>query len=168
MREKPSETASRPAASGARSSRAVSAPRTIVASCRSAGVSSPNSSSMVSKVQVSPRWLQNTPSMSNGVALNRSATAEHLGRRHEQEHGVRIDEAADQPRAGDAIDLRARPRHPNGAALRVARRQLVGAHERLTGRSPGLEAAFQRFGRDALMAQPCGDTLAELAAPAGR
>jgi hypothetical protein len=29
---------------------------------------------MVSKVQSLPRWLQNTPSMSNGVALNFSAT----------------------------------------------------------------------------------------------
>ena len=40
-----------------------------------ARTSRPNSSIIVSKVQVSPRWLQNTPSMSKGVALKRSATA---------------------------------------------------------------------------------------------
>ena len=44
-----------------------------------------------------------------------------LRRRDEQEHRIRIDEAADQPRAGDAVDLRPRARHPDGAALRVAR-----------------------------------------------
>src|SRR3712207_8512016 len=35
-----------------------------------------------------------------------------LGRGHEQEHGRGIGEAADQPGAGDAVDLRPRPRHP--------------------------------------------------------
>ena len=46
----------------------------------------------------------------------RSATACDLRRRHEQEYGARIDEAADEPRAGDAVDLRPRARHPDGAA----------------------------------------------------
>ena len=50
-------------------------PRTIVASRASASACRPNSSSITSKVQASPRWLQNTPSMSNGVAPNCSATA---------------------------------------------------------------------------------------------
>ena len=40
-----------------------------------------------------------------------------LRRQHEQEHRIGIDEAADQPGAGDAVDLRAAARHPDGAAL---------------------------------------------------
>src|SRR5919106_1359367 len=35
---------------------------------------SPSSSTITSNVHSSPRWLQNTPSTSNGVALKRSAT----------------------------------------------------------------------------------------------
>ena len=60
-----------------------------------------------------------------GTALKRSPTAIDFGRRHEQEHRVRIDEAADQPGAGDAVDLRPRARHPDRASLRVARGQLA-------------------------------------------
>ena len=71
----PSEAASRPAACGARSSARCRRRARSAASCSSGGDLRPNSSSMVSNVQVSPRWLQNTSSMSNGVALKRSATA---------------------------------------------------------------------------------------------
>src|SRR5271157_5608380 len=60
MRDRPSEAASRPDASGARSGRAVSAPRTIVASRWSGSTSdSPNSRTMTSKVQRSPRCEAN-------------------------------------------------------------------------------------------------------------
>ena len=51
MRESPSDAASSPAASGARSRRAVSAPRAIVTSFASGGVRSPSSSSIVSNVK---------------------------------------------------------------------------------------------------------------------
>jgi hypothetical protein len=44
------------------------------ARCSKGAVASPSSSIMVSKVQASPRWLQNTSSMSNGLALKCSAT----------------------------------------------------------------------------------------------
>ena len=57
-----------------RSMRPVSAPRTMAARRSSGSVLRPNSSTMTSKVQRSPRWLQTTPSTSNGVAPNRSAT----------------------------------------------------------------------------------------------
>ena len=40
----------------------------------SGGVARPNSSTITSKVQSSPRWLQNISSMSNGAPPNRSAT----------------------------------------------------------------------------------------------
>ena len=76
IRDSPSEAASSPAASGASSGRAVSAPRTIVASRSSGSVASPSSSTITSKLHRSPRWVQKmSASTSNGVASNRSATA---------------------------------------------------------------------------------------------
>jgi len=47
----------------------------MVASRSSGGIDRPNSATITSNVQRSPRWLQNTSSMSKGVAPNRSATA---------------------------------------------------------------------------------------------
>ena len=137
-----------PALPDERSSRAVSAARTMVASRNSGGVARPNSSTITSKVQSSPRWLQNTFSISKGTALKRSPTPDHFGRRHEQEHRVGIDEPPDQPGAGDAVDLRPRPGDPDGAALRVARRQFRRRHQRQLGGLPALETAFERFGLD--------------------
>jgi hypothetical protein len=61
------------------------------------GMPNPNSATMVSNVQVSPLWLQNTFSMSNGTPPKRSAT----GRSDKQEHRVWIDEATDEPRTSD-------------------------------------------------------------------
>ena len=90
----------------------------------SGSVARPNSSTITSKVQSSPRWLQNTSLDVERRRAEAVGDAAHLGRRHEQEDGARIDEAADQPGAGDAVDLRPRARHPDRAALRVARRQL--------------------------------------------
>src|SRR5713101_2157343 len=75
IRDRPSEAASSPGASGDRSSRPVSAALTIVASRSNGGVARPNSSTITSKVQRSPRWLQNTFSISKGTALKRSPTA---------------------------------------------------------------------------------------------
>ena len=64
-----------PGSFGESSRRAVSAPRTMVARRRRGEVPNPNSPTMVSKVQVSPRWLQKTFSMSNGAPPKRSATS---------------------------------------------------------------------------------------------
>ena len=102
--------------------------------------------------------------MSNGVAPKRAATPRTSAGGDEQEHRAGIDEAADQPGTGDAVDLRPRPRHPDGAPLRVARRQPFGRHGRQPGRRPGLDAAFERFGQRPEMAQPRGGALAELEA----
>ena len=75
IRDRPSEAASSPAACGARSRpRRCRRPARSRRGAAAASVASPNSSTMTSKVQSSPRWLQNTPSMSKGVASNRSAT----------------------------------------------------------------------------------------------
>ena len=102
--------------------------------------------------------------MSKARAPKRSATAVDLGRRHEQEDRLRIDEAADQPGAGDPVDLGPRAGHPDGPALRIARRQLGLGHHRQPGGSPGLHAALQGLGLDAGMAEPGGGAVAELAA----
>ena len=119
---------------------------------------------MVSKVQVSPRWLQNTPSMSNGVALKRSATAVTSDGWTNRNTAFGIDEAADQPGAGDAVDFGPRAGHPDRAALFVARRKLVGADQQLAGLLPGFETAFEGLRFDAAVAQPGGRALAELLA----
>ena len=115
----------------------------------SAGVARPNSSTITSKVQSSPRWLQNTFSMSKGAALKRSPTATTSDGATNRNTAFGIDEAPDQPGAGDAVDLRPRAGHPDGAALRVARRQFRCRHQRQLGRLPALEAAFERLGFDA-------------------
>ena len=99
--------------------------------------------------------------MSNGIALKAVGHGQHFGRLDEQEHRARIDETPDQPGTGDAIDLRARPRHPDRAALFIARRQFVGADQKPLAVAPGFEAAFEGFGGDSLVAQPCGDALRE-------
>ena len=65
-----------------------------------------------------PRWLQKTPSMSIGHRAEAAPRRRHLGRRDEEEDGAGVDEAADQPRAGDAVDLRPRARDPDAAAER--------------------------------------------------
>src|SRR5262249_13899483 len=52
-------------------------------------------------------------------------------------------------------------RHPDGAALVVPRRQLIGANEDFVGFSPRFKAAFERLGSDALVPQPCGSPFAQ-------
>jgi hypothetical protein len=83
----------------------------------------------------------------------------HLRGGDEQEHGARIDEAADQPRAGDAIDFRPRARHPDRAPLTVGRRYPARGQERQRGLCPALEAVFEHVGRDAGVTQPGGGSL---------
>ena len=85
-----------------------------------------------------------------------------LGGRDEQEHGAGIDEATDEPGAGDAVDLGPGARHPDRAPLRVARRQLRLGHHRQVGGRPAERAAVKRLRRHALVTQPGGDALAEL------
>ena len=72
--------------------------------------------------------------------------ARDLGRVDIEEDGLRIDEAADQPGAGDAVDLGPGAGHPEAAALRIARRQLVFRDQRQARRLPGPKAAFPDAG----------------------
>jgi hypothetical protein len=64
-----------------------------------------------------------------------------LGGRDEKEDGRRIDEAADEPRASDAVDLRPRTCDPNGASLLVRFRHMIRTHQQAFAFDPGFEAA---------------------------
>src|ERR1700677_2962443 len=68
-------------------------------------------------------------------------------RGYEHEQRRRIDEAADEPRAGDAVDFRTLARHPYRAALPVARGQLAYRHERQLASSPSREPVVEHLGR---------------------
>jgi hypothetical protein len=86
----------------------------------------------------------------------------HVRRVHEQEHGGRINEAADEPRAGDAVDLGARARDPDRPALPIAGRQGGDGHHRQPRLRPSERTAFERFGPDAEVPQPSRHALAQL------
>ena len=105
---------------------------------------------MVSKVHVSPRWLQNTPSMSNGVALKRSATAgTSEGATNRKTASGSMKRRISHGQAMRSTFGRARVTHTVRPCC-VAGRQLVRADQRLAAGLPGLEAAFQGLRVDAL------------------
>jgi len=88
----------------------------------------------------------------------------NLGRRHEQEHRAGVQEAADQPGAGDAVHLGARARDPDCASPGVVWREGIGAYEGTAGGGPGFEAAFEDLCPGAGVAEPGCGALAELQA----
>src|SRR6478609_3422272 len=67
----------------------------------------------------------------------------NFGRCDEEHNGRRIDKAADQPWASNAVDLRLLARHPDGAAASVAFRNLVGVNGRELRLLPGDLVAFE-------------------------
>src|SRR5260221_26796 len=164
MRERPREAASKPAASGERSRRPVSAARTIVARRCRGSIESPNCWTITSKVHSSPRWLQNTFSTSNGVASNRSATAwtsaaatnrktapGSMNRRISHGHAIRSIFGRDR------VTQTVRPR-PSRFGI------LPAGHGRKLGLLPTNVTAFEDFRRDLVVAQPGGGTLAQFLA----
>jgi len=70
---------------------------------------------------------------------------EHFLRRHVDEFRLGIDQATDQPRACDAVDLRPLARHPARARSRGFR------VERAAFRFPGFDSALQILRRDAAL-----------------
>ena len=158
-----------PAASGARSCRAVSAPRTISARRASDGSSSsPNSRSMVSKLQRSPSWLNlHTVDVERNRAASLARRPEPPVGLDEQETRLRIEEAADQPRTGDPIDFRTTARDPKARPMRRDTVERRLCDERQPGRSPAFIAAFQHLRVHAVGAQlrrrPSGSVVACLA-----
>src|SRR5262249_38284473 len=71
---------------------------------------------------------------------------------------------ADKPGTGDTVDLGARARHPDGAALAVAARQFGLGHQRQARLRPGLEAVLEPARLLAAMPAPGGRAVAELQA----
>ena len=127
----------------------------------SASLCRPNSSTITSKVQSSPRWLQKIALDVEGRRTKPVRDIRDLGGRDEKEDGGRIDEAADEPRTGDAVDLRPRACDPDGAPLLVRFRHMIRTHQQAFAFDPGFEAAFEVFGARAGVAQPGGDALAQ-------
>ena len=82
----------------------------------------------------------------------------HFGGGHEQKARGGVDEAADCPRAGDAVDLGAVAGDPE-----VGRGQRRDGNHRQVGRRPTDRTALQHLGRDALQAQQRRRTLGQLA-----
>src|SRR5262249_56382322 len=97
-----------------------------------------------------------------GCGVEPRRNGRDLSRQDKQEDSVRVNEAADQPRTGDAVHFRAAARDPDRAVLVITRRQLVGADKWLVGLLPALEPAFERLRIDAVVAQPRSRALAEL------
>src|ERR1700730_12472334 len=99
-----------------------------------------------------------------GRRLELFCYSHHFGWCYEQEDGLAIDEAANQPWAGDAYDLRPCPRYPNGAALGIACRDFARWDKQMALRAPGSKTTFERLGHNTLMSQPSTDALAALQA----
>src|SRR6185437_12024572 len=68
----------------------------------------------------------------------------------------------DQPGTGDAVDLRPRPRDPDGAAAPIAFGNLVGGDGRQFCLLPAHLTAFEGLGGDAVVAEPGRRAFAEL------
>src|SRR6516164_1339468 len=79
---------------------------------------------------------------------------EHLGRRDEQEHGVRVDKAPDEPGARYAVDLRPRPGHPQRSAKSIPSGHPRRGDNDSLGFHPALETAFEDLGAGTRVPQP--------------
>ena len=88
----------------------------------------------------------------------------NFGRCDEEHDGRRIYKTTDQPWAGDAVDLRSLPRHPDGAATPVPLWDLVGGNGRQLRLLPGDMTAFEDFGCDFVVTKPGRRAFAEFLA----
>ena len=105
-------------ASGARSSRAcIGCPHDQWRGAAVARCARPNSSIIMSKVQRSPLMAPERVLDIEGRGAEAACHTFDFRWCDEQEHGGRVDKAADEPGAGDAVDLGPRARHPDRAAL---------------------------------------------------
>ena len=82
--------------------------------------------------------------MSNGVAPSSSATSLTHSGDNEMKHRERIDEAADQPRTGDAIDLGPLARHPHARLVtRDVHARCFARHQRPADGREGFDPAIE-------------------------
>ena len=152
--------------------------------CKASKPPRPSSSTIVSNVHMSPRWLQNTPSTSNGVAPKRSATpATSVGATNRKtaadrrSGGSATGRRSGRPWAGRGSPRRCGPpgraaaawRHRSPAARHPSRprsRLPVSRHRRLRcggGGNAGAPLLAVNAGHDDLLAgkscRPFGDAL---------
>src|SRR6476660_4582024 len=153
MRERPSDAASKPGACGDSSGRAVSAPRTMVARRSRGVVPKANSSIIVSKVQVSPRWLQKTFSMSNGTPPKHSATSTTSDGATNKNAARGSTKRRTEPGAGDAVDLGASAGHPNSSSPSINGRQLGEGNQRKLLLLPSFKSPFEHLGWNTLISK---------------
>src|SRR5262245_3547240 len=85
-------------------------------------------------------------------------------RRDEKKYSGWVDEAANEPRAGDANHLGPRSRYPYGPALTIAPRNAITPNQRLVLSPPCLVSTHQRLSINAFVAQHCSRHLAKGAA----
>src|SRR5262249_430691 len=72
---------------------------------------------------------------------------------NKQERGAWINEATDEPGAGDAVNLWANPGHPNSSSPRINRRQLGEGNHRKLLLLPGFESPFEPLGWNTLISK---------------
>src|SRR5262249_45276313 len=77
-----------------------------------------------------------------GCCIETLRDTRHFRSDHKEEDRIGINEAADQPRARDAVDLGPAPRDPQSPAFLIARRNLLASHQRLTGLLPGFTTTW--------------------------
>ena len=68
-----------------------------------------------------------------------------LGSDDKEKYCVRINEAADEPRGGDAVDFGPAPCEPQRPTLRIAWWNLVRPEQSLAGLFPAFKSAFENF-----------------------
>jgi hypothetical protein len=68
-----------------------------------------------------------------------------IRRSNKQERGAWINEATNEPGAGDAVDLGARAGHPNGSAPRINRWQLGEGNQRTFLLLPTFKSPFEHL-----------------------
>src|SRR6184192_560143 len=91
-----------------------------------------------------------------GCSANLCSDFGHIVRRDVDEFGVRIDEAADEPRTGNAIDLGMLARHPLVLGL------IVLAPRWQSHFPPTTDAALEIYGFHPGSTQRCGHSLTDL------
>jgi hypothetical protein len=84
----------------------------------------------------------------------------YIRRRHKQEHGAWIDEATNEPGAGDPVDFWTRSGHPYSSPLTINRRKLGYWNQWKRSLSPCMEPPFQHLRGNTLVAEPRRNALA--------
>src|SRR6476659_757612 len=78
----------------------------------------------------------------------------HIRWGDEQKHGAWIDEAANEPRTRDPVDLRTSAGHPHRATFTIYRRELGQGNQWKLRLLPSLKSSFQHLRRNTHVSKP--------------